>query len=413
MLNILNVGPTPPRVGGSAYANIELLVALAERGHRVRCISHMSTQDMARADRDFAWEGSQLEVYPLGPEYIRSAHEPTAGEMITRSARTTTKLNELIDEEDPDVLMIGHESLAPYTTPEARRLGLPIVQVLHGSLTQRMDAGEFTPGYTDLFFKAVSAADVVVGVSDYLADVVRRHRVTHATYIHNGTDTGLFTPVDSKDPHFLESLGIPEGSTVVLHASNLKAIKRPLDIVESAAEAVRLQPSLVYVIAGDGDLREAMEDRARELGVYDNFRFVGIVPFQRIPKYFQNADIFALPSESEGFGRVIREAQASGAVPIASNVGALPEVITHGTDGLVYPVGDTKGLTRSVLYLANNPNDRLRMARAGRVTAVENNFAAMVGSYERALHTAIERREALASRRGSPAYEPASQVSLS
>lgn len=84
-----------------------------------------------------------------------------------------------------------------------------------------------------------------------------------------------------------------------MHLSSLKEVKRPLDIVSSAAGALRQNPKLVYVIVGDGLLRGAMEDTCRQKRLTERFRFVGWVDHQRVPDYINLADIVVMPSETE------------------------------------------------------------------------------------------------------------------
>ena len=106
----------------------------------------------------------------------------------------------------------------------------------------------------------------------------------------------------------------------MLFVANLNQRKRPLDLVESAAEALRRNSKLVYVIVGDGPLRSAMETACKKRRVYENFRFVGWIDYEHVPNYINLADMVVLPSEGEGLARVYIETQACARLLIASDI---------------------------------------------------------------------------------------------
>lgn len=384
-LSILNIGPTPPRIGGSPFVNIETMNALASKGHRVRCISQLSSDDLGSPDYDLSWRDTGVEVYPVEAPFIPSSERLSDGEMGRRRSDIVERMEALVEIEKPDVVMVGHESYSAYANDVARAMGLPVVQVLHGTPTAMIDENDYPDDLRERFLSSVGKATLVVGVSNYLAKIMRRHGIKQSTYIHNGTDTSKFKPKDVKDEEFLASLGLSLSDKVVLHASTLRPVKRPLDIVESAPGVLDRDPSVKYLIVGDGPLRPEMEKRARELGVDEYFRFVGNVDYENMPSYFQNATMFLLPSQREGFGRVLREAQACGSVPIASDIGPAREVIENRKTGLLFGRGNLKSLVRKIVLLARSPDYRADISMRARDVAVRNNMGAMVGRYERAL----------------------------
>ena len=78
-----------------------------------------------------------------------------------------------------------------------------------------------------------------------------------------------------------------------------------------------------------------------------------------------------LPSRSESFGLAALEAMACGVVPVATNVGGLPEAVIHEQTGFLEAVGDTAGQARRVVQLLSDDNLRQTMARAARARASE------------------------------------------
>jgi glycosyltransferase involved in cell wall biosynthesis len=93
----------------------------------------------------------------------------------------------------------------------------------------------------------------------------------------------------------------------VAHASNLKPVKRPPDVVRTAAAACSRDPRLFYLIIGDGLMRVPMEAEVRAAGLADRFRFVGWRSYREMPAYLVMADLVVMPSASEGLARVYVE----------------------------------------------------------------------------------------------------------
>src|SRR5262249_40690772 len=154
----------------------------------------------------------------------------------------------------------------------------------------------------------------------------------------------------------LRDLDVPTDAIVVAHASNLKPIKRPLDLVHSAIEATRGDRRLTYLIVGDGPLRRAMEGACRHAGVPHRLRFVGWIAYAKMPGYLNLADLVVMPSEYEGLARAYVEAQACGRALVASEIAAAREVVVDSETGVLFPVGDVAKLTETTLRLAAAPD---------------------------------------------------------
>jgi glycosyltransferase involved in cell wall biosynthesis len=127
-----------------------------------------------------------------------------------------------------------------------------------------------------------------------------------------------------------ESLA-PHDEPLLVHVSNFRPVKRPVDCVEILARVLKKGVKTRLVMVGDGSERTNAEHRARCLGVYDQCSFVGKQP--RIVDYLSASDVLLLPSDQESFGLAALEAMACEVPVIASRVGGLPEVVTDGETG--------------------------------------------------------------------------------
>jgi N-acetyl-alpha-D-glucosaminyl L-malate synthase BshA len=143
----------------------------------------------------------------------------------------------------------------------------------------------------------------------------------------------------------------PETS-IVSHVSNFRKVKRIPDVLQIFARIVAARPAVLLMV-GDGPERPAAEALARQLGIEQDVNFLGKTT--EVERILGISDVFLLPSETESFGLAALEAMASGAPVIASNAGGLPEVITHGSNGYLEPVGAIDAMADHAIALLNQP----------------------------------------------------------
>ncbi|MCZ2099235.1 MAG: glycosyltransferase, partial [Anaerolineae bacterium] len=152
----------------------------------------------------------------------------------------------------------------------------------------------------------------------------------------------------------------------LLHISNFRPVKRITDCVRVLALA-RKQVDCELWLAGDGPDRGDAERVAFDLGVHEDVRFLG--KQNHIERLIPQCDVMLLPSRLESFGLAALEGMACGVVPVATNVGGLPEVVTHGVDGFLEEVGDVEAQAARVVELLSAENLRRKMSAAARETA--------------------------------------------
>jgi L-malate glycosyltransferase len=166
----------------------------------------------------------------------------------------------------------------------------------------------------------------------------------------------------------LRSSLAPVGEPLLVHVSNFRPVKRPVDCVEILSRVVRKGIDTRLVMVGDGSERTNVEHRARCLGVYDKCVFVGKQP--KIVDYLSAADVLLLPSEQESFGLAALEAMACEVPVIASRVGGITEVVTDGETGFLSAVGDVEKMAEDAARLLSNAELRREMGKRARESAV-------------------------------------------
>ena len=115
-----------------------------------------------------------------------------------------------------------------------------------------------------------------------------------------------------------------------------------------ALDAVAEVPEVDFELAGDGDQRAALEARARELGLDGRIRFLGPLSRDEVLALFRRADAALLSSAWENFPHTLVEALAVGTPAIATSVGGVPEIVTHGENGLLVPPGEPGALAAAI-----------------------------------------------------------------
>ena len=136
--------------------------------------------------------------------------------------------------------------------------------------------------------------------------------------------------------------------------------------VDGIIDALRGLPDEVHLlVAGDGDMREAWEQHARDQGVGDRVQFLGNVPYERIPLYLRAADIFVLNSTYEGLCLALLEVVNLGTPAIASGICGNPEIVEHEVSGLLVDPLDSDDLRRAIERMLADPELCERFVAAG------------------------------------------------
>jgi len=380
-MNILGVGTLPPHPGGSAISGALLLSGFAAAGHRVRVLSPI-TADARRAGDPFAARYPQVRVTRFDVPYFESAPNLPASDAYRPIEREQirTRLPALINEERPDIIFLTRETFAWDAPDIAATYGVPCVLRTAGAATIGiLDRTLPDPEARDLL-EQFQKTDLIISPAHHLATRLRQLGLHPITVIWNAVDLDRFSP-RPKDANLLRALRIRTDDIVVAHASNLKSLKRPLDIVDAADTALRQNPRLLFLIVGDGSSRSAMEQSCNERGTAERFRFAGWVEHERMPDYINLAEIVVLPSAAEAQARVYLETQACARVIVASDIPAAREVIVDGETGLLFRMGDPQALAAKTLQAAGDAQTRAMLGARARTRVEAHALPSIVQTY--------------------------------
>lgn len=175
---------------------------------------------------------------------------------------------------------------------------------------------------------------------------------------------------------------IPDDRVVIGMVACFKPQKAPIDFVDLAATVLKTTNHAHFVMAGDGELRPAVEARIRHHGIERNVTLLG---WQHdMPEVYRNLDIAVLTSLWEGLPCVFSEAMASGLPVVATDVDGASEAIVHGENGFLHKPHDVEGLAASVLELISNPDMRIIMGERGKARVAEFDIGTSVARLESA-----------------------------
>ena len=162
------------------------------------------------------------------------------------------------------------------------------------------------------------------------------------------------------------------GEFLVTTVGNIRRVKGHDIFIKAAATIVQQFPGASFSIAGEvleRDYFEELQTLVHDLNLSDHFHFVGGVTNLR--QHLSNADVFVLPSRSEGFSNAIVEAMAASLPVVATNVGGNAEAVKDNVSGFIVPTEDPAALSAAILRLLADPNRARAMGLAGKALAAE------------------------------------------
>ncbi len=356
-----------PSVGGSGILASELGEELAARGHEIHFISYEPPFRMPADNPRVFFHPVVVNSYNLfkHPDY---------------TLPLSVKMAEVSRDFGLDVLHVHYA--VPHATAAilARSMlhqehRLKIITTLHGTDTTLLGRD---PGYAPAIAHALENSDAITTVSEFMrAETVRVLGVRRPIeVIHNFFEPH---PPGRARLEVRRELGLADGEAMLLHLSNLRALKR-IDLLLAAAAAIRPRESFKLVIlAGDSFAPFAAE--VQRLGLTG--RIIVRERVSNIDDYLQAADLGIFTSEVESFCLSILELMSIGCPSVAFAVGGIPEVVVSGETGRLVPFGDTPALTQAVESLLADPERRAALGRAAQARArTLFSAAAIVPRYE-------------------------------
>ncbi len=158
----------------------------------------------------------------------------------------------------------------------------------------------------------------------------------------------------------------PNGEKLVMFAGRLVLTKNVPLLLHAVQIAFSRYPKVKLLICGDGDERASLENLARALGIADQTVFLGAMTHDQLPNYYGACDVFALPSDHEGFGLVLLEAGMAARPVVATSTAGSRLIIQDGATGFLVPPRDVNSFADKLLLLLKDEPLAQRMGSRAR-----------------------------------------------
>jgi glycosyltransferase involved in cell wall biosynthesis len=301
-----------------------------------------------------------------------------------RFTPTVLRLAKVLREERPDVLLSassGGNLVASMAHLVADVSGCRFIIMRHSNRDWQ-DGLRPAPRRTLVRF-LYGRADRIVAVSSGVAD-----ELVHILSLPPDKVTVIYNPVVDASVSALASEPIDHpwfasGLPVILAVGSLVGYKDHTTLLHAFA-AVRRRHDARLLILGEGELRASLERLAKQLGIERFVEFAGFVanPFP----YMKRCTVYVLSSRIEGLPTALIEAMAAGAAVISTDCPHGPrEIITHGADGLLVPVGDSAGLAEAMDRLLTDPGVRRQLGEAASKNALRFSSRTVATQFEELL----------------------------
>lgn len=341
----------PPGPGGIGTHAFAVATQLGAQGHEVRILG--SQHYIGDAERAAFNRRSAVPIDPL----------PDRPDPLRTAVARARAIRHAIAMWQPDVIVASGGRILWLAAPSARRAGIPLVAVAHGT---ELGGPRWQRALTR---RSLDRAAAVVAVSEFTARLVRGLGVAaRVEVIPNGADGERFAPERARRDRFRQMHGLGEGP-VVLTVGNVTRRKGQHLVVEALPQLVARFPDLIYALVGRPTDADALRSRAEELGVAGNLRVLGQLDTDEVTDAHAAADVFAMTSTStpggdvEGYGIAVVEAALSGVPAVVTRGTGAEETVVDGETGLAV-AGSPQSIAAAVASLLEDPERRQRMGQA-------------------------------------------------
>jgi glycosyltransferase involved in cell wall biosynthesis len=269
--------------------------------------------------------------------------------------------------ERPDLIMTTHVNFTPIAHLLKRLAGIPYWGVAHGFEAWQVKKSQVRQG--------MAAADRILGVSRFTCDRIRQSQsLQNLGILPNTFDAGRFQ-IAPKPQHLLNRYGLQPDQPVILTVNRLAAGEsfHSYDQILAALPAIRqVFPNVHYLIVGKGDDRPRLEKLITTSHLQDCVTLAGFIPDAELPDHYALCDVFAMPSQLEGFGIVYLEAMACGK-PVLAGLDGGQDALQQGEFGALIDPQDVQTIAATLTKILSGtyPNPLIYQPQTLRHRVIE------------------------------------------
>ncbi|MFJ5965100.1 MULTISPECIES: N-acetyl-alpha-D-glucosaminyl L-malate synthase BshA [unclassified Bacillus (in: firmicutes)] len=364
-----------PSVGGSGIIATELGKLLAEKGHDVHFITSSIPFRLNK-------------VYPNIYFHEVDVNQYAVFQYPPYDLALASKLAEVAKREKLDIIHAHYavpHAVCAFLAKQMTGQSVKVVTTLHGTDITVLG---YDPSLKEVIRFAIESSDRVTAVSHSLVaqtyDLIKPNKKIDT--IHNFLDERVYMREDHEllKTHY----GILPDEKVIIHVSNFRKVKRVHDVIH-VFKKVSEQVNVKLLLIGDGPEKSVVCELVKKLGLTDRVLFLG--KQEKVEEIYSISDLKLLLSEKESFGLVLLEAMACGVPCIGTNVGGIPEVITHGETGFLVPLGDIDEAAKYAVALLKDEKLHQQVSMAA-CSSVHTRFSSekIVSEYEKLYQELVE-----------------------
>ncbi len=328
-----------PTVGGSGVIATELGKMLADRGHEI----HFITSSMPfRLNK----------IYPTITYHQVEVNSYSVFQYAPYDIALANKMAEVIVEEGLDVLHVHYaipHAVCAILAKDMANSDIGIVTTLHGTDITVLG---YDSSLSGAIRYGIEKSDIVTAVSNSLAsqtmELIAPKKEIETVY--NFVDEAEYYKKDAGN--LKELFGIAPHEKVIIHVSNFRKVKNVPDVIKSF-KLIRKEFPAKLLLVGDGPEKYPVMEMVKGSSIEKDVLFLG--KQENVSELYSISDLMLLLSEKESFGLVLLEAMACQVPGIGTNVGGIPEVITHGENGYLVEIGDVEKVAEYAISILKDP----------------------------------------------------------
>lgn len=281
--------------------------------------------------------------------------------IIEEAHRFAHQASLIAQEEEFDVIH-AHDWTSYLAGVAAKKAsGKPLILHVHATSFDQAASDNVDPAIYKIETECFAEADQVVTVSGYTRNiVVNKHHTPpeKVTVVHNGCDV-------AESPRYEPSLAElkRQGKRIVLYHGRISIQKGVDYFIRAARRVVDVDPSVLFIISGSGDMQRQIIEQVGSMGLSDHVKFAGALWEEERDRMYQSVDLVVMPSVSEPFGLVPLEALQNGTPSIITKQSGVGEVLTHV---LKVDFWDTDEMANQILSSLRYPTIREQMVKEGK-----------------------------------------------
>lgn len=369
-----------PDANGQAVFSTRLAEGLAQAGHEVGVLW---PADGLKSQHNYV---NGIEFYRIGAIVFKPWYPE-----VRLALATPRKVNDVLCSFHPDIVHLqDHYPLSWLAFRAARRLQIPVLGTNHflpENISRNLPIPNFSQKLVTSFLWRTwrityDHVDLLTTPTPTAAAILQAQGVRPGVLpVSCGIDLARFHPRPDLDRQtWRQKYGLTLGKPLFIFVGRIDHEKR-LDVLLRAVQCLP-EYDFQVVIVGKGLHLKSLRRLSQQLGLENKIVFTGYVPDDDLPCVLNSADIFVMPSEAELQSIATLEAMASGLPVLAANKHALPELVTNGRNGYLFPPGDPGELAHLMARMLREPERWAAMKAASRQLAMHHDLAISMDMYQ-------------------------------